>query len=181
MADGGIRRIRFTLFDPATSATTFEMIEPLAKQVNELGWHVQLHLRADQIVEQEALINRIVTPIVFDHMGRIPAPEGINHRAFTIVRRLIDKGWTWVKLSGVYQDTKVGPPTYADMAEIAGAYLKAAPERMVWGSDWPHPTERDNKPDDAVLLDVIAACAPNDEVRKKLFVDNAAVLYGFTH
>jgi predicted TIM-barrel fold metal-dependent hydrolase len=179
MADGGIRGIRFTLFDPATSVTSFEMIEPLAKQVNELGWHVQLHLRADQIVEQESLINRIVAPIVFDHMGRIPAPEGVNHAAFKIVRRLIDKGRTWVKLSGVYQDTKVGPPTYSDMAEVARAYVQAAPERMVWGSDWPHPTERDHKPDDAVLLDVIAECVPDDATRKKMFVDNPAKLYGF--
>jgi D-galactarolactone isomerase len=179
MADGGIRGIRFTLFDPATSVTSFEMIEPLAKQVNDLGWHVQLHLRADQIVAYEDLINRIVTPIVFDHMGRIPAPQGITHPAFAIVRRLIDKGRTWVKLSGVYQDTKVGPPTYADMSEVAGAYLKAAPERMVWGSDWPHPTERDHKPNDAVLFDLIAGWAPDEALRKRLLVDNPAALYGF--
>ena len=111
MADGGIRGIRFTLFDPATSVTSFEMIEPLAKQVNDLGWHVQLHLRGDQIVEHEEMLKRIVSPIVFDHMGRIPQPQGIKHPAFGIILRLIDKGKTWVKLSGVYQDTKVGPPT----------------------------------------------------------------------
>jgi predicted TIM-barrel fold metal-dependent hydrolase len=179
MADGGIRGIRFTLFDPATSVTSFDMIEPLARQVNDLGWHVQLHLRADQIVEHEALINRIVSPIVFDHMGRITQPQGIKHPAFGIIMRLIDKGKTWVKLSGVYQDTKVGPPTYADMSEVARAYLKAAPERMVWGSDWPHPTERDHKPDDAMLFDLIAEWAPDEALRKKLLVDNPAVLYGF--
>ncbi len=179
MADGGIRGIRFTLFDPATSVTSFEMIEPLAKQVNDLGWHVQLHLRADQIVAYEDLINRIVAPIVFDHLGRITQPQGITHPAFAIVRRLIDKGRTWVKLSGVYQDTKVGPPTYADMSEVARAYLKAAPERMVWGSDWPHPTERDHKPNDAVLFDLIAGWAPDEALRKRLLVDNPAALYGF--
>jgi D-galactarolactone isomerase len=178
MADGGIRGIRFTLFDPQTSVTKFEMIEPLAKQVNDLGWHVQLHLRADQIVENEALINRIVVPIVFDHMGRITQPQGIKHPAFGIIMRLIDKGRTWVKLSGVYQDTKVGPPTYADMSEVARAYLKAAPERMVWGSDWPHPTEK-HKPDDAALFDLIAEWAPDEALRKRLLVDNPAALYGF--
>ena len=179
MADGGIRGIRFTLFDPSTSVTSFEMIEPLAKQVNDLGWHVQLHLRGDQIVEHEEMLKRIVSPIVFDHMGRIPQPEGIKHPAFGIIMRLIDKGKTWVKLSGVYQDTKVGPPTYADQTGVARAYLKAAPERMVWGSDWPHPTEKE-KPNDAMLFDLIAEWAPDEALRKQLLVDNPAILYGFS-
>ncbi len=82
MADGGIRGIRFTLFDPKTAVTGFEMIEPLAKRANDLGWHVQLHFRGDQIVEREDLLKRIVAPIVFDHMGRIPQPDGIKHPAF---------------------------------------------------------------------------------------------------
>lgn len=179
MADGGIRGIRFTLFDPTTSVTSFDMIEPLAKRVNDLGWHVQLHLGGDQIVEYEALLMRIVSPIVFDHMGRLPQPQGLNHPAFGIIRRLIDKGKTWVKLSSVYQDTKVGPPTYADQTEVARAYLKAAPERMVWGSDWPHPTERDHKPNDAVLFNLIAEWAPDETLRQRLLVDNPAALYGF--
>jgi D-galactarolactone isomerase len=179
MADGGIRGIRFTLFDPKTAVTSFEMIEPLAKRANGLGWHVQLHFRGDQIVEKEDLLKRIAAPIVFDHMGRIPQPAGIKHPAFQIICRLIDKGRTWVKLSGVYQDTKVGPPTYADMTELARAYLKAAPERMVWGSDWPHPTEREHKPNDAVLFDLLSEWAPDEALRKRILVDNPAVLYGF--
>jgi len=179
MADGGIRGIRFTLFDPTTSVTSFDMIEPLAKRVNDLGWHVQLHLGGNQIVEYEALLMRIVSPIVFDHMGRLPQPQGLNHPAFRVIRRLIDKGKTWVKLSSIYQDTEVGPPTYADQTEVARAYIKAAPERMVWGSDWPHPTERDHKPNDAVLFNLIAEWAPDETLRQQLLVDNPATLYGF--
>ncbi len=179
MADGGIRGIRFTLFDPKTAVTGFEMIEPLAKRVNDLGWHVQVHLRGDQIVEQEELLKRIVAPMVFDHMGRIPMPDGVKYPAFQVICRLIDKGRTWVKLSGAYQDTKVGPPTYADMTEVAREYLKAAPERMVWGSDWPHPTERDHKPNDAILFDLLAEWAPEEALRKRVLVDNPAILYGF--
>jgi predicted TIM-barrel fold metal-dependent hydrolase len=179
MADGGIRGVRFTLFDPKTAVTSFEMIEPLAKRVNNLGWHVQLHFRGDQIVEKEDLLKRIVAPIVFDHMGRIPQPAGIQHPAFQIICRLIDKGRTWVKLSGVYQDSKVGPPTYTDATEVARAYLKFAPERMVWGSDWPHPTEREHKPNDAVLFDLVAEWAPDEALRRRVLVDNPAALYGF--
>ena len=179
MADGGIRGIRFTLFDPKTAVTGFEMIEPLVKRANDLDWHVQLHFRGDQIVEKEDLLMRIAAPIVFDHMGRIPQPAGVKHPAFPIICRLIDKGRTWVKLSGVYQDSKVGPPTYADTTELARAYLKFAPERMVWGSDWPHPTERDHKPNDAVLFDLLPEWAPDESLRNKVLVDNPAVLYGF--
>jgi predicted TIM-barrel fold metal-dependent hydrolase len=179
MADGGIRGIRFTLFDPKTAVTSFEMIEPLAKRANDLGWHVQLHFRGDQIVEREDLLKRIASPIVFDHMGRIPQPDGIKHPAFQVICRLIDKGRTWVKLSGVYQDTKVGPPTYADASEVARAYLKYAPERMVWGSDWPHPTEREHKPNDAVLFDLLTEWAPDETLRKRVLADSPAALYGF--
>jgi predicted TIM-barrel fold metal-dependent hydrolase len=180
MVDGGIRGIRFTLFDPTTAVTNFEMIEPLAKRVNDLGWHVQLHLRADQIVQHADLLNRIASPIVFDHMGRLPQPEGVKNPAFQVICRLIDKGRTWVKLSGAYMDTKVGPPTYADATEVARAYLKVAPERMVWGSDWPHPTERDHKPNDAVLFDLLTDWAPDAALRQRVLVDNPAALYGFS-
>ena len=179
MADGGIRGIRFTLFDPTTAVIGFDMIEPLARRVAGLGWHVQLHLRADQIVEYEALLMRIVSPVVFDHLGRLPHPQGIDHPAFRVIRRMIDKGKTWVKLSSIYQDSKVGPPTYADQTEVARAYLKAAPERMVWGSDWPHPTERGEKPDDALLFDLVGEWAPDEALRQRLLVDNPAALYGF--
>jgi predicted TIM-barrel fold metal-dependent hydrolase len=155
------------------------MIDPLAKRMNDLDWHVQLHFRGDQIVEKEDLLKRIAAPIVFDHMGRIPQPAGVKHPAFQIICRLIDKGRTWVKLSGVYQDSKVGPPTYADTTELARAYLEFAPERMVWGSDWPHPTEREHKPNDAMLFDLLTEWAPEEGLRKRVLVDNPATLYGF--
>ncbi len=130
-------------------------------------------------MEKEALLMRIGSPIVFDHMGRIPMPDGAKHKAFQILCRLIDKGQTWVKLSGAYMDTKVGAPTYADATELARAYLRFAPERMVWGSDWPHPTERDHKPNDAMLFDLLADWAPDERLRNRVLVDNPAALYGF--
>jgi predicted TIM-barrel fold metal-dependent hydrolase len=178
LADGGIRGIRFTVFDPRSAAVSIDMIEPLAKRVAELGWHVQIHMRADQIVDNEALFNRLPTTLVFDHIARLPQPEGVSHKAFGVVRALIDKGRTFVKLSGAYQDTKVGPPTYADIAKVAQAFVNAAPERMVWGSDWPHPTETD-KPNDALLFDLLADWAPDETTRHKALVDNPQALYGF--
>ena len=111
-------------------------------------------------------------------MGRVPLPEGASHAAFRVVREFIDKGNTWVKLSGAYQDTKIGPPTYADATALAQAYVAAAPERLVWGSDWPHPTEKD-KPDDALLLDLLSEWAPDAATRRRILVDNPQALYGF--
>jgi predicted TIM-barrel fold metal-dependent hydrolase len=180
LADAGIRGIRFTQFDPATAVTTIDMIEPLAKRVNELGWHVQIHMRGDQIAAAAELWERVAAPMVFDHFGRLPQPAGVDHAAFAIIRRLIEKGRAWVKMSGAYLDSQIGPPSYADVTKVAQAYVKLAPERLVWGSDWPHPTEgAAHKPDDAVLFDLLAEWVPDEAIRRRILVDNPATLYGF--
>src|SRR5207248_1419322 len=109
------------------------------------------------IMEIMPILEKVPSSIVFDHLAHIPEPDGISHPLFAQVRALIDKGNTWVKLSGAYADTKVGPPTYSDSSAVARAYVKAAPERLVWGSDRPHPGVRDPepKPDDAILIDLM--------------------------
>jgi len=97
---------------------------------------------------------------------------------FGMVRRLIDRGRTWVKLAAPYDATKIGPPTYADSSALARAYVKAAPERLVWGTNWPHPGE-DPKPDDALLFDLLLDWAPDEKVRHRILVENPAALYDF--
>jgi D-galactarolactone isomerase len=179
---GGIRGIRFSLNASPNgnkAITTLDMIEPLSKRVNALGWHVQINMAGEQIVAAEDLWDRIPSVIVFDHMGHIPQPLGTKHPAFALVRRLIDKGRAWVKLSVTYDNTKDGPPTYADVTKVAQAYVQAAPERMVWGSNWPHPNET-NKPDDARLFDLLAQWAPREATRHRILVENPQELYGFT-
>jgi len=172
----GIRGIRFNLVQ--AGATTAEMIEPLSRRVNDLGWHIQIHMKGEQIAGIQDLLLRVPSPIVFDHLGRLAQPNALDNPGFKTISKLIDKGRTWVKLSGAYQDTKVGPPTYSDTVAVARAYIKAAPERMVWASDWPHPTEKD-KPDDAVLFDLLAEWAPEEAMRTRILVQNPATLYGF--
>src|SRR5262245_57958961 len=172
----GIRGIRFNLVQ--AGATTVDMLDPLSKRVADLGWHVQINLRPEVLVQIEDVLLRASSPLVFDHLAHIPRNVGVEHAAFKTMRKLIDKGNTWVKLSGAYQDTKIGPPTYADAKPIAQAYVKAAPERMVWGSDWPHPSEKD-KPDDAVLFDLLAEWVPDEAVRNRILVQNPETLYGF--
>lgn len=179
MHEGGIRGLRFTQHDPKTAVTGPEMIEPLVNRIQEFGWHTQLHLRGDQIVEMARLIERLPGTIVIDHMGRLPQPTGVSHAAFEVIRRLLDTGRAWVKLCGPYLETRTGSPRYADIRAVGRAYVEHAPERCVWGSDWPHPTERDTKPDDAVLLDLLQEWAGGEDERHKVLVENPARLYGF--
>jgi predicted TIM-barrel fold metal-dependent hydrolase len=179
MDKGGIRGLRFSLHEPRTAVTSVDMIEPLAHRVHRLGWHVQLHLRAEQIVEMAALIEGLPCTVVFDHMARLPQPEGTRHAALRVVKRLIDKGNAWVKLSGPYLDTKIGPPRYADIKPVARALVEHAPERCVWGSDWPHPTEPHSKPDDAEIFDLFQEWIVEEVTRLRVLVSNPAKLYGF--
>jgi len=175
----GIRGIRFNLVQ--AGATTVDMLEPLSRRVADLGWHVQIHQTGDGIVKMEDVLQKVAAPIVFDHMGRIPKDVGIDHPAYSVISRLIDKDRTWVKISGAYMDTKVGPPTYADSTKLAQAFVKLAPQRMVWGSDWPHPTAKDDdKPNDATLVDLLAEWAPEEATRRRILVENPAELYGYT-
>jgi predicted TIM-barrel fold metal-dependent hydrolase len=102
----------------------------------------------------------------------------MKHPAYSIIRRLVDKGRTWVKLSVTYDNTKDGPPGYADVTRVAQAYVRAAPERMVWGSNWPHPNEP-MKPDDAALFDLLTRWASGASTRHRILVENPETLYGF--
>ena len=177
----GIRGIRFSLGDPRSAVVTIDMVEPLAKRVADLGWHIQFNVDGDLIVEQAALLQRLPTQLVFDHLGHPTLPAGIEHASHGIVRRLIDKGRTWVKLSGAYSNSKIGPPSYPDATRIAQAFVKAAPERLVWGSDWPHPGEQSKPPlpNDALLFDLLATWAPKKATRNRILVQNPEKLYGF--
>jgi predicted TIM-barrel fold metal-dependent hydrolase len=173
----GVRGMRFML-NP-TSPTTVAMLEPLAKRVADLGWHVQISTTAKQIIAIEDLLMRLPVPIMFDHFAHPGQPSGINDPVFGTARRLIDKGRTWVKLSAPYIDSKIGAPTYADVTPVAQAYVKAAPERMVWASDWPHPSQGDKHPDDAILFDLLTQWIPDAATRERILVQNPEAFYGF--
>lgn len=174
---GGIRGLRFSVWNPTDTVVTIDMIEPLAKRIADLGWHAQLHMSGEQIVEAAAMLGRLPCPIVFDHMGRLPPRQGADHSAFAVIADLVNKGRAWVKLAGAYLNTAQGSP-YADATRVAQAFVARAPERLVWGSDWPHVTEK-HKPDDAELFDLLALWAGGERNRRLILVDNPTMLYGF--
>jgi predicted TIM-barrel fold metal-dependent hydrolase len=176
MDGAGVRGIRFNLIQ--AGATTLDMVEPLAKQITPLGWHIQVNMSPQQTADAAALWRRLPCPIVFDHLGHV-LPRRDDDQAFGVISALLQKGHGWVKLSGVYIDSRLGSPTYADSGSIAKAYIKEAPERLVWASDWPHPSV-ETKPDDAILFDLLAEWAPDEEMRRRILVDNPGELYGFS-
>jgi D-galactarolactone isomerase len=178
---GGIRGIRFSLTGGADAVVRWDMVEPLSKRVAVLGWHLQFNLDGSQITERAELLRRLPSQLVFDHMGHPTLPAGIEDRSFAVMRGLIDRGRTWIKLSGAYSNSKIGPPSYPEATAIAQAFVKAAPERMVWGSDWPHPGEQSKPvlPDDALLFDLLAVWAADEATRRRILVENPESLYGF--
>lgn len=171
----GVRGVRFNLSYPGGAPV--DMMQPLARRIADLGWHVQVVAGAERIVTYAGILENLPTPVVFDHMGQIPS---VSHPAFAIVMKLLERRAAWVKLSGLYTFSKVGAPTFSDAAELAKAYIERAPDRLVWGSDWPHPTAAENaKLDDALMVDLISEWLGADETRRKVYVENPTKLYGF--
>lgn len=176
--DGGIRGLRFSLWNPADAVVSLDMLEPLAQRIAAFGWHIQLHLGAEQILDAQAIIRRLPVPVVFDHLGRLPPALGVDHPAFGFIAQRLEAGKAWVKLSGAYLNTEIGGPAYPDASRVAKAYARLAPQRLVWGSDWPHVTER-HAPDDANLLGLLLDWVGGERERHAVLVENPARLYGW--
>ena len=129
--------------------------------------------------EREALLKRLTGTLVVDHVGKFMEPVPVDHPAFRVLLKLVDNGRTWVKLSAPYEWSRSGPPNYTDVGKLASALARAAPDRMLWATNWPHPTPGIQKPDDAWVLDMMLDWVPDEATRTKALVDNPARLYGF--
>lgn len=181
MHEAGVRGIRFNI--APTDDLNMPLIEKLAQLISPLKWHLCLWLCADRIVEMEALLKRLPCDVVFDHRGHLPANQGINHKAFTIICDLMTSGKGWVKLSAAYHDSAIGFPHFSDTVTIAQHYIKACKERVLWGTDWPHPSETIGKremPNDVLLLDLLKVQAGSDEMVEQILVTNPNNLYRFS-
>lgn len=176
----GIRGLRFNL--GVASVTTPDMIKPLAHRIADLGWHLEIHMRADELLGMKEILSNLPVQIVFDHFGRIPHPAGIDHPAYSLIVELVSQDRAWVKISGAYQDSVLGGPAYEDIKSLAQTMIELAPNRVIWGTDWPHPslqTKRQAMPDDAGMMDLLSVWTRNGEEISKILVDNPARLYGF--
>ena len=178
---GGIRGLRVNFYSPQSwGATTTEMLETLSAKAAALaGWHIQVLAPSARLVELAPVLRTLPVPLVIDHLGLIGPEEGPHGKAFAVVRELLDAGRTWMKLSGAYMESRTGPPAYADRDAVARALLAAAPERMLWGSDWPHTLAPPGSVDDALLLEQFRGWCADDLQMDRILVDNPAALYGF--
>jgi D-galactarolactone isomerase len=174
----GIRGIRYHMRGGIVLG--WDTMARMAARVAPFGWHVQLQCESGEIGEHEALLSKLPCDLVIDHMGRFEAATPPDDPNWRVMLKLLATGRTWVKLSGPYYGSKSGPPRYEDKAPIARALIEAAPERMVWATNWPHPSMKKNYPDEAKLLDTVASWTQGDEaLRTKILVTNPAKLYGF--
>jgi D-galactarolactone isomerase len=172
----GARGARFHMLPGG--AVPWEMIEEVAARVHNFGWHIQLQMNGRDFPLREAVLKRLPCALVVDHLGRFMDPVATDDPAFKALLRLVESGRCWVKLSGPYESSVSGAPAWADVAPGARALARAAPERMLWASNWPHPG-RKNPPDEADLLDVLLDWVDDESVRNKILADNPAELYGF--
>ena len=177
--DGGMRGVRLSTMVKGYGGP--ELLATFAQKIKPLGWHVQLHV--DRVAELAALEQQLLdhpTAIVFDHLGRVRGGEGVNAAGFQALLRILrQRDDCWVKLSSWYRLTDSGLPAYADIEPLVRALIAARPDRVVWGSNWPHPIWHGHMPNDGDLLDRLCEWAPDAATLKSILVTNPAQLYGF--
>jgi len=178
MHDGGIRGVRFNFVRHLGGRPDMAFFNRTVERVKDMGWHLILHLDATDLVELDALFKPIPVPMVIDHMGRVQAAEGLEQPAFKVLLDWMKHEKFWVKVCGPGRVSSKGPP-FTDAVPFARRLIEAAPDRILWGTDWPHPNVGKHMPNDGDLVDLFAQMAPEAELQRKILVDNPARLYGF--
>jgi D-galactarolactone isomerase len=162
------------------SMTEWSDVPIMAERIRGTGWHLQIQFEGSEFPDHENLIARLPCTVVIDHMGRYAQPLPLDHSAVRSLLRVAARDNVYVKLSGAYHIAHGRGPDYKEVAPLARALVETATSRLLWGSDWPHPTETaETMPDDADLLDLLLAWAPDPAARKAILSDNPARLYRF--
>lgn len=174
----GFRGVRFNFMTHLHQEATIVEAIAFAGRLAGLGWHLQVHFDSALISDLAPLLRTSPVPVVIDHMARIDATSGQDQPDFIALRRLMEDDRIWVKVSGADRNSRQGPP-YADAVAMAARLVADHPDRVVWGTDWPHPNHAGPVPDDGALVDLIATMAPSEVARQALLVDNPQRLYGF--
>lgn len=175
MHEAGIRGVRVNLV--TAGGPPMEHLAQLAAKIAPLGWHTQVYVDGAQLETLAPVLRELPTDVVVDHMGQIPTAWGLDHPAVAALRALLDGGRAWVKLCA-YRSSSAGYP-FLDADPLAKLLVETAPERCVWGTDWPHPSFEGTVPDDGELLDAAMRWATTPALRQRLLVENPAALYGF--
>ncbi len=176
----GVRGIRFNFVAHLGGAPDLSRFRGMVDRVAPLGWHLVLHFDAGDLSRYSELLAGLPVPFIIDHMARIQAADGIDQEPFGRLLELLEtNSRAWVKISGAERITTSGEPPYDDVAPFALALVGVAPDRVLWGTDWPHPNVR-HMPDDGDLVDLLADFVPDPTSRHRVLVDNPTVLYDFS-
>lgn len=174
---GGIRGVRFNFLKRLVDDAPKDKFLEVARRIERLGWHVVVYFEADILEEMLPFLAAIPVPIVIDHMGRPDVTQGPDGADMTAFRRLLDsRDDTWTKVTCADRLDAAGPP-YADFVAAVRPLVEAYPDRVLWGTDWPHPNMEKVLPDDGHLVDTIPQIAPTAELQHKLLVANPMRLY----
>lgn len=172
----GVRGVRFNQVQ--NGVTRLDMLEQLDGRLNERGMHVQFHAQPRLLIDSEQLLSSLRSPVVIDHIGRFASMPEQRSRAETTLMRLLDSGRVWLKLSGPYLASIAGEP-YDDIAPFLAELMTSFPQRLLWGTDWPHATE-EGKQNDVAIAAFFQKLMPSSEIEKRVFICNPEELYGFS-
>jgi predicted TIM-barrel fold metal-dependent hydrolase len=186
LRDAGIRGVRFNLLNRPQGNVKLDVFDRTLERAAQLGWSVDLHIDPKNLLEHEKRIRALPTAVVIDHMARVNPPEGLEQPAFQLLLDLLKDQKFWVKVTGADKLCRSDVHSYfglpfVDVIPFARALIAAAPNRIIWGTDWPHSNNfaPGKTPNDGDLLELLAQFAPDEATRRKILVDNPAALYGF--
>jgi 2-pyrone-4,6-dicarboxylate lactonase len=174
--DGGVRGIRFNFVTHLGKDADVGAVQELAARIAPLGWHAVVHFEADRLETLAPILKTLPVPMVIDHMGRPDASRGVTQPAFGMLLDLMTDERFWVKVCGAERITRTGPP-YDDAVHFARELVTRFEDRVLWGTDWPHPNIKKDMPDDGALVDLLARIAPEPALLQKLLVSNPTRLY----
>ncbi len=175
--DEGFRGVRFNYVGHLGTPPPIADVIRFAAKLVALKWHLQIHLEAGHIEQLAPQLKNSPVPVMIDHMGRIDAEKGLDQMAFKVLLTLLEDKNIWIKVSGAERASREGEP-YADAVPYGRKLVDTVGDRVVWGTDWPHPNLK-AIPDDGVLVDLVSQMADSEAKRKALLVDNPAKFYGF--
>lgn len=175
--EGGIRGVRFNFLKRLVDNAPKDKFLEIARKIEPLGWHVVVYFEADILEELIPFLEAVPTIIVVDHLGRPDISQGPEGKDITAFKKLLDEHPNiWTKVSGAERLSPQGPP-FNDFVEVIRPVVERYPDRVLWGTDWPHPNMEHRIPDDGTLVDVIPRIAPTKALQRKLLVDNPERLY----
>jgi len=177
--EGGVRGIRFNFVQHLGGTPDLDEFHQLVGRIKPLGWHAVLHFDAKDLLEFDGMLRTLPVPFIIDHMGRVPTKDGLDQEPFKRLLAAARMENCWVKICGAERISSAGPP-FTDAVPFAQALLELSPDRILWGTDWPHPNIKKHMPNDGDLVDLIPLMMPDSALQRKVLVDNPHRLYGFT-